>query len=48
MTSCAEYSERELLGVSVVFHDVRVVASPLRDRNGDTEGAILVLEENRA
>ncbi len=26
---------------------VRVVASPLRARNGDTEGAILVLEENR-
>ncbi len=26
---------------------VRVVASPLRGRNGDTDGAILVLEENR-
>jgi two-component system CheB/CheR fusion protein len=26
---------------------VRVVASPLRSRNGETEGAILVLEENR-
>jgi two-component system CheB/CheR fusion protein len=27
---------------------VRVVASPMRSRTGETEGAILVLEENRA